>query len=237
MQRDTGTYHHRDATSLVHWVRLSLYAQVVISMVAVMSGALEYQILTGLRDGTFPSQEAAIGAAEASDARQGIVGMLQTLVYIFSGFLILRWIHRANWNARALGAHGMQFTPGWSIGWYFVPFLNLWKPYQAMKEIWKASHAPHAWQPHAVPSLLGNWWGLWLLTSMLSNGSLRLTLRAEDIGQLLSANMVTVASDLSGVVLALVFLVLLRRVDEAQSRSLQGPAAVPAGLAVDVPAP
>lgn len=206
---------------------MGLYAQIAISLAAVLSGYLEYQVLAGFRDSLFASEEAAISAAEASDARQGVVGILQVLVYIVSGFLILRWIHRANWNARALGAHGMRFTPGWSIGWYFIPVFNLWKPYQAMKEIWKASHAPSDWQQHSVPSLLGNWWGLWLLTSMLSNASMRMSLRADDIPDLISASVVTLASDAAGLVLALVFLPLLRTIQDAQSNSLRAPTAMP----------
>ena len=68
-----------------------------------------------------------------------IVGLLQLPVVLTTGIVFLMWIHRANRNARGLGAEGMTFTPGWSVGWYFIPIANLWKPFQAMKEIWQAS--------------------------------------------------------------------------------------------------
>ena len=35
-----------------------------------------------------------------------------------------------------------SFTPGWSVGWFFVPIMNPWKPFQAMREIWQASAEP-----------------------------------------------------------------------------------------------
>ena len=49
------------------------------------------------------------------------------------------WMHRANRAARALGATGMEFTPGWAAGWFFVPFANLVMPYRVAVELWKAA--------------------------------------------------------------------------------------------------
>ena len=210
-------YMFRDADALVRWVRLSIYAQLAISLIAVVAGYLEYGVLSGIRDGVFASQQAAIDAAEASDARQGLIGLAQIVISIVSGILILRWIHRANWNARALGARNMDFTPGWSIGWYFVPFMNLWKPYMAMKEIWRASARPGGWQGQIVPNLLGLWWFFWIVSSVLGNASFRLTMRAKAVDELIQANIVTVLSDLFTVPLCLVFLVLVIRIHRMQS--------------------
>ena len=104
---ETLTYQFRDPASLATWTKLSLYAQLTISCVAIVSGYLEYEVLVGIRDGSFESQQAAVDVAEASDARQSLVALVQFVILIGSGFLILRWIHRVNWNARALGAKGM----------------------------------------------------------------------------------------------------------------------------------
>lgn len=63
------------------------------------------------------------------------VALLQLLVIIATGVVFLMWIYRANLNVRGFGAADMKFTPGWSVGWYFIPIMNLVRPYQAMKEI------------------------------------------------------------------------------------------------------
>ncbi|HSG66518.1 MAG TPA: DUF4328 domain-containing protein, partial [Gammaproteobacteria bacterium] len=124
----------RNPTVLTSWTIRLLYAQVAVSLVAVFSGWLEYELLGDLARGAFESDELADAAAEASDARQLLVGIFQIAIFIVGGILMLMWIHRANYNARQLGAAGLRFTPGWAVGWYFIPILNLWKPYQAMKE-------------------------------------------------------------------------------------------------------
>jgi hypothetical protein len=75
-------------------------------------------------------------------------------------------------DAHALGARGMEFTPGWAVGWYFIPFMNLVKPYQAVQEIYRATD-PQAdaddWKLSYVPSLFGWWWGLWIVSNVLGS--------------------------------------------------------------------
>ena len=57
----------------------------------------------------------------------------------------------------------MRFTPGWAVGWYFVPIAWFWKPYQAMAEIWRASRNPAEWRGEPVSPLLAGWWVLWIV--------------------------------------------------------------------------
>lgn len=216
-------YPYRDPTSLVKWTRASIFAQLGISVIAIMSGYLEYEVLAALRDGTFASQDAATAAAEASDARQAMVALVQIAIIVVSGVLILRWIHRANWNARALGAQGLTFTPGWCVGWYFVPLVSLWKPYQAMQEIWKATKNPSAWTTEAVPQLIGLWWTLWLIYSFAGNASFRMSMRAEEINELINVTWVTLASDVATIPLCVALLALIRQVQGMQDARRPGP--------------
>lgn len=98
----------------------------------------------------------------ASDSRQALLGVLYVVIFLVTGILFLLWTYLANRNARSLGATGMKFTPGWAIGWYFIPILNLWKPYQALRETFKASHPDCSddWQQAPHPDILRLWWTL-----------------------------------------------------------------------------
>jgi hypothetical protein len=53
------------------------------------------------------------------------------------------WKHRAHSNLPALGAVNLQFTPRSAVYFYFLPIFQLFRPYQAMREIRHAS-APRA---------------------------------------------------------------------------------------------
>jgi hypothetical protein len=80
--------------------------------------------------------------------------------------LFLVWVYGAYRNALALGAAGLTFTPNMAIGIYFVPIINLWWPYQAMRETLlasqKADGEPDAPKPRLA--LVGWWWAAWLIS-------------------------------------------------------------------------
>ena len=110
------------------------------------------------------------------------VGLFFLPVFITTVVLFCMWIYRANKNARALGAEGMKTTPGWSAGWFFVPLMNLFKPYQATSEIYRASDPDadrSSWQTSAVSPLLAMWWALWIVSNILDNIGFRLSMRNE----------------------------------------------------------
>jgi len=207
-----------------------LYAQIVVAVIAIGSNFLEYQLLSDYQNGVYTSQELAVADGEASDQRQGSVALAYIAVFIISGFLILRWIHRSNYNARQLGAEEMEFTPGWSIGYYFIPILMFWKPYQAMKEIWKASHNPSNWQSENVSSLLGVWWFLWIVTNMLGQALFRMSNCAEELPELMNLNLVSQASEILSIPLAFVTLSIVNKIYKAQISAYESANRVRAGV-------
>ena len=141
----------RDPTSLMKWTRGFLYAGIAGSLLRVWSSANE--LLAGGAEGA----STGIGVMEIVQAVMGLPIMLIT------AGLVLTWIHRANHNARQLGAADMRFTPGWAVAWYFVPIAWFWKPYQVMSEIWRTSRNPSYWRGQPVSLLLPWWWLLWIV--------------------------------------------------------------------------
>ena len=197
-----------------------LYIQIIVAVVSIISGYLEYELLSDYQNGVYTSQEMAVADGEASDQRQQIVGIVYLIVFVISGFLILRWIHRANYNARQLGAENMKFTPGWAIGYYFIPILTLWKPYQAMKEIWKASKNPSDWESQETSGILPMWWTLWLISNFLGQAVFRLSMRAEEFQELMNLNIITQISNVLDIPLALVLLAIVNRIHNTQKSHL-----------------
>lgn len=119
-----------------------------------------------------------------SDSQEALIvtAFLYLAIYITTGVFFLRWVYVSNRNARALGANDMRHSPGWSVGWYFIPIVTLWKPYQAMKEIYMASHPDFKenWKEAAAPGFLPLWWALWIISGILSQISFRMTLNNVD---------------------------------------------------------
>lgn len=126
----------------------------------------------------FPSSVTAdIASIEENDAAwpnalRGLTLLLELLVLLITAVLFFVWLHRVNKNLRPLGALYVEFTPGWAVGWFFIPFANLVMPYRVVKEVWTKS-APDtpgvssALQPTGSAALVGWWWGVWLISNVL----------------------------------------------------------------------
>jgi hypothetical protein len=136
---------------------------VLLSVASAVIHALGMQITTGAieyLDSVKYLANTSVEQAEAIDSRQRLLGVIQLSVGLFEGVLFLFWVYRANKNGRALGAVGMKYGPGWSVGWFFVPIASLFMPYWVIKEIWQVSSpTPHnGWRHAHVTPLLALWW-------------------------------------------------------------------------------
>lgn len=124
---------------------------------------------------TLGASEEDLGAALAQLA--GGVGLLGAS--ILAAVIFLVWFHRAAVNVRAFGATGLQFTPGWCVGWWFVPLASLWKPLAAVKEVWRASEPdgvgqPYGWTYARTPGIMNLWWATYVVGNILGNLSGRI---------------------------------------------------------------
>lgn len=105
----------------------------------------------------------------------GIVALLHIPVYVGTIVFFLIWEHRAFNNLSALRANYLEFSPGWAVGWWFIPFANLVKPFQAMRELWVESDPESdpdlafLTSKAGAPTIMGFWWAAWLLTNITSN--------------------------------------------------------------------
>jgi len=61
------------------------------------------------------------------------LGLLVGLLAIVALIVALIWQYRAASSARALGFTATH-SPGWGVGCWFVPIVNLWMPYQAIRD-------------------------------------------------------------------------------------------------------
>jgi len=111
--------------------------------------------------------EHAAGATDESVIPFGLAlfgaAMLNLLVLIAGGITFLVWTYWAATNVRGLGAQGLKITPGWAVGWYFVPFANLVMPHNALQEVAKSSVAPLPGAQGPPWKLITTWWVLRLV--------------------------------------------------------------------------
>jgi hypothetical protein len=157
----------RDLGPVTLWTTIVFSLQTVLLLSMGVAALFMGQPSGG--DAPSPSPEETLSAPEAFYALSGVGWAILLLPGMV---LFLVWIRRANINADALVRSRMEFTPGWAVGWFFVPFANLFKPYQAMAEIYRASDPkadPDYWSLTEVPRYLMLWWLSYLGFNAASN--------------------------------------------------------------------
>jgi hypothetical protein len=197
----------KPAGTLTLSLKIALVAGVAAAGLELAFRVAEYLFLLKVEGGGFASGAEQATAAAASDARVEATALVRVGVYFVILILFLIWIHRANRNARALGAQNMRYTPGWSVGWFFVPFANLVMPYQVMQEIWRASSDPANWQSTSGGALVGWWWTLWVGGYFVAEFSSYMLSHMHDLATAKSGSLTAMAHD--GVQIAAYVLVML----------------------------
>jgi hypothetical protein len=205
----------------------ALLLVILMDVVGVFSNLAEARLVTRIIDGELVT----IDELDSNDNRQAAVGTIQFLVFIAAAILFLVWIYRAYKNLGALGASGLEYSPGWAVGGWFVPFLNLWRPYQVTAEIWKASDPdahvsePQAWQAAPTSPLVKFWWGLWIVGGIIGGFMLRFAFQEpEDLEALRSRAFTFVAADaieIPAAILAILVVWHITNRQDEKSRRLQ----------------
>ena len=165
------------------------------------------------------------GANKGVELYEALIGLV-TLFYASAWFLsavtFLSWLHRAVKNLSALGARKLRFTPGWAVGWFFVPLLDLIRPYEAVTELWHASDpAIRSYEPalRAAPAPVRWWWSLfilWVATGRLGNQLSQATSGGMFKGQ--AAHLLMIVSHILEIPAAILAIRLIGAIDQNQER-------------------
>lgn len=143
--------------SVLLWL---LAGNVVVSAVAALISVWGYVVVEDVFQGT-----ASIGLAETFDSVFAWSGIVEGGVYLAAIVAWLAWLSRTVDNAPDLGFGRPSVSPRWAIAWWFVPFANLVKGYQIVRELYERMRPAATWTTRAV----GTWWLLFLVSGVVGN--------------------------------------------------------------------
>lgn len=156
---------YRSPTVRGRWTQALIFLVALAAGYGIWATWREITLLEHIRDGVFVS----LDEAAASDARVSTAGLLYLVALIVSIATYLMWLHRAVGNLAVVrsGDAGtpLRFTPGWAVGWYFIPIMNLFRPFQVMGELYRESNPEHRSSPQITW-----WWVLWVAAAFLGPG-------------------------------------------------------------------
>jgi len=221
MNTDTNSADYIPGGGRSQFAIIMLGTSILIDVAAVGSGVSQYSLLNVALSGGGISN----AAAETNDMIYGGIGILQVVAFILTATAFLMWFHRAHKNLGSFNITGLKYSPGWAVGGFFVPFLNLVRPYQVAKEIWQASGPKKtgntdlaAWVNEPVSGLLKGWWAFFLVGSIVANISGRMMLSADSLNDLLSSTAGNIAADALSIIGAILAIKLVKAIDIRQEQ-------------------
>lgn len=112
------------------------------------------------------------------------------------------WKYRCACNARHFYGGPLLYTPGWCVGYYFIPIMMLFRPYQCMKDIFEKTYLVIEKKPPIGLVLV--WWFSWIFSGIVG----RIAMKSEDITMI---SIMLALSSLSALLVLCVIFTLTRR--------------------------
>ena len=102
------------------------------------------------------------------------IGPIASLLALSTGIVWLVWQHRGHSDLWARGVQRLRYSPGWAVGWWFVPFASFFMPYKTTRELWWNAGRPADPAAPAEPKgrgLLRLWWAVFLASQLVGLGA------------------------------------------------------------------
>jgi hypothetical protein len=141
---------------------------VLVCASAVLAVAVgnRISVVRDLRAGDFTDiVQRANDADDFVDGAAAFFGVTQLVVAV----LFIIWMYRAAKNNEALDRRQPRFSPGWSIGAWFIPLANLVIPVIIVQDLWRGAtpEIPRGdvrWRDARGSALVALWWAVWILS-------------------------------------------------------------------------
>ena len=188
------------------WIVLAL------EIVNLISSYMQYDLLQTVANGGFISDE----VAEANDTRESFLGIIYFIIYISSGITFIMWFRRAYFNLHQK-VNWLNHSEGWAAGCWFVPIVNLYRPYQIMKELYietkkLLTKKGLSEKVNYTTDYLGWWWTLWIISGIIGQIIFRYSIRGDTdtIGSLTTITFAQMILGVLGIPLALITVKIIR---------------------------
>jgi hypothetical protein len=197
-----------------------LSLNILLRLWGILSLLWQIELINQIASGA----EVATADATANDDRQQLVAALQALAYIVTAVFFLIWIYRVYRNLKPLRQYP-AYAAGWSVGYFFIPFINLVRPHQIVQEIWQKSDpetvgVDSRYQPMydsaTQSALISGWWGVWLFAQFGSRIAAVFEKRAETPAAYVSASWMELAADALISFAAIACMLVVKQINERQ---------------------
>ncbi|HWA15914.1 MAG TPA: DUF4328 domain-containing protein [Gemmatimonadales bacterium] len=189
-------------------VTVALYLCLLLSALGAASAFSQWHLLGQVLEGQPLSTE----VARANDGRHLALTAGLAAMMLVTALLYFNWLYNSVRNVAEVRGKPTTVTQGWAIGYWFIPIINLYRPYRTMVELWEKSSQGIAVK--MLPPPIALWW----LTYLLGGGLDGSTTRLVEAGMLRLSAGLEVAGKLLLVVAAYLLIRIISAIDAAQAQ-------------------
>ncbi|WP_312824573.1 DUF4328 domain-containing protein [Epilithonimonas sp.] len=186
-----------------------LWIVMAMDIISMISGYLQYGLLQSIADGILFSSE----TADKNDSRERVIGIVYSVTYIISAIAFIMWFRRAYYNI-SLKVRNFKFSDDWVAGAWFVPFVNLYRPYQIMKSMFdetsKYLSSNNLKSSKINVNIVYWWWFLWIINNIIGQFSMRYSIKAETLDELIFSTQASIFNNLIGIPLAIIAVMMIK---------------------------
>lgn len=188
---------------------LLIYIVMIVDVISIISGYMQYSLLGRMAQGNYSMME-----AELNDLRQMLIGYIYIITFVISAVFFIMWFRRAFFNVHQLSRR-LRYSEGWAAGAWFVPIMNLFRPFQIMSEMVNETRSilvsrSLISKDKLNSSLLGLWWTAWIANSLFGNFVYRYANNAETVDSLMNATLLDIVSSGLGVFAGFAVIVVIK---------------------------
>lgn len=188
--------------------QLFVWTVLGIEVLSIGSSYLQIILLESFQNG----EEVTDLMINSNDTREQWMGISYTILFAISAFTFIQWFRRAYYN---LGIRTRTNSgEGWAAGAWFVPFLNLIRPYRIMEELdRKTSHLINAKDTNFTKynsSSITAWWILWIISNLAGRILTKASANLDTIDQLLYKTKIDIGLSGFMIILSIVTVIMIK---------------------------
>ncbi len=187
--------------------QLFVWSVMAIEILSIGSSYLQIVLLNSFLN----DEEVTDLMINSNDTREQWMGITYLILFAISAFTFILWFRRAYFNLSVRTS--INNGEGWAAGAWFVPFMNLIRPYRIMEELFaKTTQLINSKTPNFIENkttLITAWWGLWIISNFASR---LLTRSAKDdtIEHLIQSTQIDIALSLFMIPLSIVTVLTIK---------------------------
>ena len=194
-----------------------LWIILVAKAATLFSSFYQYSLLETAASGV----EVSHFSATMNNIFARMIAVISALAAIVSIITFIQWFRRAYYNLH-LKVDYLSFSEGWAAGAWFVPIINLFRPYQIMKELFEVTERLLIKRKDEVKDklatpIVGWWWGLWILSTMYEYFFVQVSIYLNSVDQMIFGTVLNIISAIITITLCLITIKIIKNYSSVEA--------------------